>query len=251
MCVPTESSYQGTQTHAAPTHIERILGESTMTLDRWDNFARDDAFYYIWTDFKGDEKEFWESGRKVAEDILSTVRELCGGFDTVVEIGCGVGRVLIPMTSYFQCCVGVDISSNMLERLHGYSDKMHVGDKIRTFSPDQEWDTLQADLVYSLLVFQHIEDFQMIRQYIARISRVITDNGAVYLQFDTRPQSILYRLRNMIPDCLLAKSWRKGIRRIRRTRKDLLGLFKECELDILAENGAGTDYHVFILSKSR
>ena len=65
----------------------------------WDERARDNARYYVathqdkWTD-----EEFFASGEEeVRNQILNDMINICGGKDpkqmTVLEIGCGAGRV--------------------------------------------------------------------------------------------------------------------------------------------------------------
>jgi hypothetical protein len=69
------------------------------------------------------------------------------------------------------------------------------------------------------------------------------------LQFDTRPRSPAYRLRNALPDGLLRRQWRRGIRRIRRRPAQLAALFDAAGLPVVRELGPRTEEHVFILRK--
>jgi len=213
----------------------------------WEQFARDNPLYYIRTDYRGSEDEFWGSGRRDAEHILASVRKLVHTWDRVVEIGCGFGRILVPMASYYRQCVGVDISDCMLAGLRESAEGFGVADRVDPCHAESDWDKAKADLVYSLIVFQHIEDLRVIEQYVARIAGCIEGRGVAYLQFDTRPATLAYRLRNSLPDFLLPRSWRRGIRRIRRSRADLARLFGKHGLSVVREEGADTEYHVFIL----
>ena len=103
---------------------------------------------------------------------------------------------------------------------------------------------------YSFLVFQHIADFEIIDNYIKRIAGCLKENGIAQLQFDTRSKSLIYKIRNNLPDFLLPKNQRKGIRRIRRNPKMLRNAFHEYELQIEKEIKPGTATHTFVLKKT-
>ncbi len=87
--------------------------------NRWEAFAREDAEFYIATGSvpDGDEQArhgFFESGRETAAWILEQVAGELPGQDLAVEIGCGVGRLLLPMAERFSHVIGVDIAPTML-----------------------------------------------------------------------------------------------------------------------------------------
>ena len=50
---------------------------------------------------------------------------------------------------------------------------------------------------------------------------MLSDRGIGYLQFDTRPPGWLYEVKTALPDFLLPRFWRRGIRRIRRDPSEL------------------------------
>src|SRR5262249_19540578 len=59
--------------------------------------------------------EFFRIGRKAFEEILADCRKHVGEFSTrrTLEFGCGVGRLLIPLSEISESCVGMDISEAM------------------------------------------------------------------------------------------------------------------------------------------
>lgn len=213
----------------------------------WEQFAVKEPCYYIWTDYRGNDQEFWESGRKKVEEIFLESRDMLPSRRTAIEIGCGIGRLLFPMCCYFEQCLGVDISHSMLRGLHGYAERFGYSDRIKSFLATDPWHLCKSDFVYSYLVFQHIEDFGIIAEYIRRISNSIGDDGLAYLQFDTRYPNLLYKVKSRLPDCFLPRQWRTGIRRIRRTREQLLHLFEDSGLSVIKEKGSGSAEHVFLL----
>jgi len=102
---------------------------------------------------------------------------------TVVELGCGVGRVLKEFLNDYRC-IGLDISKNMLTKAKEY---------LAGRSPTPAWLGLiengtlpvndeDADFVYSFLVFQHIQTKAEITKYMQEVSRVLRSGGYFRVQ---------------------------------------------------------------------
>ena len=107
-----------------------------------------------------------------------------------------------------------------------------------------------CDLIYSLLVFQHISEFPVIEGYLHAIRVLLHEQGLAYLQFDTRPKSLAYRLKTRMPDFLLPRFWRRGIRRIRRSTKEIEACIRRAGLEIVGELTPQTPYHRYLLRLS-
>ncbi len=222
--------------------------------NRWEAFAREDAEFYIAARSvpDGDEQarhDFFESGRETAAWILEQVAGELPGQDLAVEIGCGVGRLLLPMTERFSHVIGVDIAPTMLAKLEANCRRFGIANAEPRLA-HEPWDRRgEADLVYSWLVFQHITDWQLIASSVQRLAGTLKPGGVALLQFDTRRPSPAYRLRNTLPDPLLPRTWRKSIRRIRRKPSQLTAMFDDVGLQPVRETGPRTEEHVFILRK--
>ncbi|MDQ4145759.1 MAG: class I SAM-dependent methyltransferase, partial [Actinomycetota bacterium] len=143
-----------------------------------------------------------------------------------------------------------DVSPTMLQKMKEECDSVGVRN-VFGLQPDEPWDKgAYADLVYSYWVFQHIESFAEISQYIERIARCLRQHGIAYLQFDTRPATTAYRIRNRLPDAMLPRPWRRGIRRLRRPRPALLSLFARNELLLVHEEGCNSENNIFVLQRA-
>jgi len=218
---------------------------------RWERFAREDAEYYILTGLETQRgatslDAFFASGREQARAILERCAPYLPGHDVAIEIGCGVGRVTLPVAQRFARVVGVDVSPTMLEKLEENATRAAV--VVEPMGADEAWDEPgRADLVFSVLVFQHVEQIAEIARYARRIARALKPNGVAYLQFDTRRRSLPYRLRNLLPDAVLPRPWRRGIRRIRRSPDSVRELLRAAGLEVAEEVGAGTENHVFVM----
>lgn len=128
-----------------------------------------------------EERDYWNEAAldpKVDEKYISNLTE---GFDEVLgnmegevlEIGCGVGRLLKP--GYH----GIDISKNMLEiaRSRHPENTITLSDGRTIPYPSNKFDH-----VYCVLVFQHLKD-DGVRSYLQEACRVLKPGGSFTFQF--------------------------------------------------------------------
>jgi len=223
--------------------------------DRWERFAQQDAEYFIWTDLdraQGEEamRAFFESGERAAERLLDFAGEALTAHGRSLEIGCGVGRLTLAMARRFEEARGVDIAPTMLRKL-GENAAAQERSNVRGFLAGDAWDEPDSvDFAYSWLVFQHIEDFGIIEDYLQRIARALKPSGVACLQFDTRPRGLAYRIRFALPAFLLPRNWRPGIRRIRRSASELRTAMQRAGLRVDAEQAPDSDVHLFRLRRA-
>ena len=80
----------------------------------WDRAAREDAEHYV--DDRGLRgEEFWRGGEEVVEAFERELDlNVTGG--TVVEVGCGIGRITRALARRCERVVAVDVSAEMLDR---------------------------------------------------------------------------------------------------------------------------------------
>lgn len=224
-------------------------------MNKWQKFSEDNAEYYILTidgvDYSTEEgqKFFYESGKKHCAEMFGRIEHLLTEKDSVLEIGCGIGRILLPNAEIFKNASGVDISKGMLEKLMLNCKKRNL-DNVTPFLSSEHWyKTSFYDYIYSFIVFQHIDEYSIIQDYIQKISKSLKISGVAQLQFDTRKADFAYSIRNNLPDFLLPKSQKKGIRRIRRNVDVLKNEFLKNGLKIISELGKNTSEHIFILRR--
>src|SRR5439155_26959807 len=110
----------------------------------WDHRAKENAPFYVCTTGAGSAAAFEASGlRDLNEHVVD-------GLDvrpewSVLEIGCGVGRLLRPLAARVARVVGVDLSEEMLRRARDYcaglpNVELHVTDGRLDFLADGEFD---------------------------------------------------------------------------------------------------------------
>ncbi len=220
----------------------------------WERFAQANAEYYILTSNPPESspesmERFFATGRQQADAILQESAPWLSGYGKAIEIGCGVGRLTIPMANRFARVVGVDIAPTMLDKLRANAVRFETPN-IEGAQVEQCWEADgDADFLYSWLVLQHIEQQELIARLLARTAAALAPTGIAYLQFDTRPRTRGYRLRSYLPDALLPAVWRRGLRRIRRAPETLAALFEEVGLSLLCAYRPGTALHSFLLKR--
>jgi FkbM family methyltransferase len=102
----------------------------------------------------------------------------------ILEIGCGVGRILKPLRERFAHVDGVDISPKMIEFAQNYLANARGSGSVRHNSgsdlsgfPDATY-----DLVFSTIVFQHIRSASVVRSYFREALRVLKPGGHFRIQ---------------------------------------------------------------------
>jgi SAM-dependent methyltransferase len=134
----------------------------------WEEWGRRDPYFGVITDPKfrsarineDAKRDFLASGESHVHGVLSTIRKYIDpGFapKTVLDFGCGVGRLLLPFAKLAEDVVGLDVSPSMLQEARRNCDEQRLHN-VRLFRSDDDLSTLTGpfDLIHSCIVFQHI-----------------------------------------------------------------------------------------------
>ena len=102
----------------------------------------------------------------------------------ILEIGCGLGRLLIPLYDRgAKHCVGVDASEAMINEgraLVGVRDIILVpcaGDGLIPWDPDGYF-----DFAFSIITFQHIPDTETVKRFLSEAHRLLAPGGQLSFQ---------------------------------------------------------------------
>lgn len=154
---------------------------------QWELFGRRDPYFGVCTheQFKREafgedaRTRFFASGEEQMDDLLADVRSLVDPDftpESVLEYGCGVGRLLIPAARQAQRVVGVDISSAMLTEARRNCEASGVGD-IDLVAPDQlAGAEADFDFVFSIAVLIHLPR-RTGEQIIVKLARLLRPGG--------------------------------------------------------------------------
>ncbi len=97
---------------------------------------------------------------------------------TVVDYGCGIGRILKYVSERAKLVIGLDINSDFLKKAR--SDVR--SDKVLFFRSDEYHQENVADFVYSLLVLQH-NDQENRERIIRHICKILRKRGVALINF--------------------------------------------------------------------
>jgi SAM-dependent methyltransferase len=134
--------------------------------------------------------EFFATAKDLVGELVSELKRLPQGEKPrrALEIGCGPGRLLRPMSRYFGQTHGVDISDAMIaiakEKLRDVPSVFpHAigGSDLKLF-PNEHF-----DFVYSYAVFQHIPSAEVVFSYLRETVRVLRPGGVARLQLNGLP----------------------------------------------------------------
>jgi SAM-dependent methyltransferase len=219
--------------------------------ERWRDFARRDPMRYIaperrrWTT-----EAFLASREGVVKDVLEWTGDAIGR-EAMLEIGCGLGRMLIAFAPHFEEVHGVDIAPEMVQGAKelGLPANVHIhetsGAELAAL-PDSRF-----DLVFSFLVFQHIPDEAVIAGYLRETRRVLKPSGRAVLQFDTRPNSRARRLVLSLPDFMLPRTRRRYIRRYPLPPRRPAEMAARAGLGVIEQRCVGTEGHFVLLERGQ
>jgi ubiquinone/menaquinone biosynthesis C-methylase UbiE len=126
-----------------------------------------------------DPETFEEAGRHDTDRL----RPFIGPTDTVLDLGCGIGRVTRYVAPLCREIWAVDVSETMLRFARArLADLPNVRFLLGRGTSLPELETGSIDFVYSLLTLQHVERehaFKLLRE----VRRVLRDGGRAFLTF--------------------------------------------------------------------
>lgn len=113
---------------------------------------------------------------------------------TILEIGCGVGRFLKPLSCRFKELCGVDISEEMLKTAKDYCACLpNITYKLNDRKSLNEIHNESFDYCVSAGVFQHITDIKVILSYIREALRILKPGGLFLFQFEGNRTEVVGR----------------------------------------------------------
>jgi SAM-dependent methyltransferase len=152
----------------------------------WDLRARSNARFYIECGNSSSEEEFDASGRNdLAAFVLRDIE--LDGEAVVLEIGCGLGRLLKPLAAMVKEIHGVDVSGEMIEQARVRLKELQNIHLHKTSGSDVSMMPDQyVDFCYSFITFQHVPEKKIIHHYFQEVSRILKPGGLFRFQVDGR-----------------------------------------------------------------
>jgi len=151
----------------------------------WERRARRNAMHYI-ADFRlawQNHEEFFLTGEDDVERFLAPTGWTNLQSASLLEIGCGVGRMTRHLASRFRNVTAIDVAASMIEQAKSLNPEL----KNVTFEVGSGVDLAQFpdgsfDYIISYIVFQHIPRVEIIYNYIRESLRVLKPGGRFRFQ---------------------------------------------------------------------
>ncbi len=160
----------------------------------WNSRAREDANYYVaFGRRQQDTEEFFATGDEMVRALSAELRRLPPARPRsrrALEIGCGPGRLMKPLSRYFGEIHGVDISDEMVKIAR--ENLRSVRHAHAHHSPDSTLAAFADDsfhFVYSYAVFQHIPSRDVVYGYLREARRVLQNEAILRCQINGLPES--------------------------------------------------------------
>jgi N-acetylglucosaminyl-diphospho-decaprenol L-rhamnosyltransferase len=156
----------------------------------WNARAREDALYFVDTRQRygaADGERFWD-GEQLLHVVLDGLGVAVSDTDTVVEIGCGVGRITRALAARARTVIALDVSDEMLRRARQFNPELGnvewvLGDGVSLRGVAD----VSVDACVSLVVFQHLPDPALALGYVREVGRVLRPGGWAALQISNDP----------------------------------------------------------------
>jgi len=166
--------------------VGRVFPTLAMRAD-WNLRALADARKYIAGAEGTSDESFWASGKADLENLILRGITLAPDAETL-EIGCGLGRLLEPLSRRVRKAWGVDVSTEMVRAARrALAGRPNVG-VVPTTGRLRSFGDASLDFVYSYAVFQHVPSARAVSRYVSEAARVLKVGGVFRFQVDGRPR---------------------------------------------------------------
>jgi len=194
----------------------------------WTKIAQEDAYFGVLSEeiYRKDvmnaeaHQRFMATGEKYVGEIFALIeKHLVPGFAPrrVLDLGCGVGRHLLPMARRADEAVGVDIAQGMLDICRKNAEDSKL-DNVKLIRNDDDLNGVDGpfDFVNSYFVLQHIPPKRGYKLLQAMLDRTAT-GGVVSLEltyaharrffFDEEPTALYYRREGAQITDIMSTGW--------------------------------------------
>jgi len=133
--------------------------------------------------------EFFRSGEVEIGRLAADMQHL--GYpvkrERALDFGCGVGRLTRALTPHFHRCYGIDVSAPMIAAARKLNTAFSTCEFVLNGDPDlRMFSRDHFDLIYSVLVLQHLPTRFAIAAYVADFVRVLAPGGLLVCQIPSQ-----------------------------------------------------------------
>lgn len=121
--------------------------------------------------------------------------------NSVLEVGCGIGRLLKELNKNIPICVGFDASVDMVREGHEYCANTNVKILKCDGYGILPIENIEFDYTFSIITFQHIPNTDTVKKYISEMYRLLKNGGVIKYQLlsdDEFPEKDLWSYHNPV-----------------------------------------------------
>jgi 2-polyprenyl-3-methyl-5-hydroxy-6-metoxy-1,4-benzoquinol methylase len=152
----------------------------------WECWGQEDPYFgvlkdqkYRKTNIKNTKANFFESGQLHITNVIAEIEKHFGPVSkaSALDFGCGVGRLLMPLSQEFNRVTGLDVSQSMLEEASRNLTERGIGN-VDLLKSDDALSTLEDrrfDFIHTYIVLQHISPergYVIVRNMLQHLSPV-------------------------------------------------------------------------------
>ncbi len=181
----------------------------------WDRAAREDATWHIANAAATDKNDFLAAGRRETDLFLAHAGLVPDRAQTVLEIGCGIGRMTARLAEIYGTVVALDVSQEMLARARAALGRRdNVTYVLGSGSDLAGVEDASVDVVFSYIVLQHVPTVAGQLRYFRETRRVLRRGGTAAIQIRANTPTawgldwgghVVHRMRG---HRTLSKAWR-------------------------------------------
>jgi glycosyltransferase involved in cell wall biosynthesis/SAM-dependent methyltransferase len=163
--------------HGKAAEYLKSLGKAVEIRDYWDKGAATMPYRVI-ADLDT-RQEFQISGVADVNMILKHIKKDKTGI--TLDVGCGMGRLMRPMSYAAAKIIGVDASLVMIDKAHTYLEDIPNKELYHIQNERTSFEAGTFDFAYSIVVFMHLPRFKF-EAWVKEIHRILAPDGIFWFQ---------------------------------------------------------------------
>lgn len=151
-----------------------------------------------------------QSGRDDLTRAIAITGMKVGQDRTVLEVGCGLGRISVALADHFGHVVGVDIAPRLIEEAQRRNERREVAFEVSDGVHLRPVSMTEFDTVFSYEVFYYLNP-EALTIYFRDAYQLLRSGGQFVFQLNMEPVRLKTRLSFLFRRCLYAcgiKHWR-------------------------------------------
>jgi ubiquinone/menaquinone biosynthesis C-methylase UbiE len=159
---------------------------------------------------------------KYTEEIFQNIISNVKNFDNYLDLACGSGQLLIPVSKYFKNSFGMDFSQEQINKANENLKKQEISNQVKLYQGDvyEILNKIETDISIDSEEKLNFKKFDLITigqafhwfeetRFLDFVKKILSENGVLILagykkqHFDEQTQPELYKYFNLVEEKLL------------------------------------------------